>query len=521
MGVVYLGEDSKLNRKVAVKVLRKDKTSTEFPKLAARFMCEAKAAARLQNAPCIVKIHTIDKRKNGSPYIVIEYVEGTLLDEFIEKENPSIIWRLDKFQDILEAIACAHKEEVVHRDLKPANIMIAKSNLDKTGLVKIMDFGLALVDNNHTLTVLGQRMGSLSYSSPEQAVGEITDHRTDIYSLGVLLYRLLTGQLPFKAGNGFGLLNKICNEPAPSVQALNSGISNDLSNLVAKCLKKDPSERFESVHKLLDDSKACPERQGDAVNPNSDIIVEPAPDKAHDTHGHTYVENSTNERILEEDRCLIQEYIERPRGDIIEDFANAQVGDLFRFGCYPQGPSGEVEPIIWRVLKRDSDGLLVVAEQGLDCKKYNEKVAETTWADCTLRRWLNKEFLSEAFSSQERDLIKEIELSNNAGPSTADRIFLLTVDEAKSLFANDKDREVKPTAYAIKNGACDASDTGLEKWKGNTCWWLRSRGGDGGYFAACVSIDGYVNSSGGYVYVNCVPDSDGDVSVRPACLLAI
>ena len=158
------------------------------------------------------------------------------------------------------------------------------------------------------------------------------------------------------------------------MQALNSGISNDLSNLVAKCLKKDPSERFESVHKLLDDSKACPERQGDAVNPNSDIIVEPAPDKAHDTYGHTYVENSANERILEEDRCLIKEDIEHSGGDVIEYYANAQVGDRFRFGCYPQVPNGEVKPIVWRVLKRDSDGLLVIAEQGLDCKKYNEKV---------------------------------------------------------------------------------------------------------------------------------------------------
>lgn len=162
------------------------------------------------------------------------------------------------------------------------------------------------------------------------------------------------------------------------------------------------------------------------------------------------MENSTNERILEEDRCLIKEYIERPGGDIIEDYANAQVGDLFRFGCYPQGPSGEVEPIIWRVLKRDSDGLLVISEKGLDCKHYNKQCVSITWADCTLRRWLNGEFLEQAFSEQEQSLIKTKTIENNAGPATKDRIFLLSVGEVTSLFANGKDRTAKSTEYATK-----------------------------------------------------------------------
>ena len=208
-----------------------------------------------------------------------------------------------------------------------------------------------------------------------------------------------------------------------------------------------------------------------------------------------------------------------PTQAIAAVYASAQVGERFKFGCYPQGANGEVEPIVWRVLRRDSDGLLVIAEQGLDCKKYNEERAYITWADCTLRRWLNDEFFKEAFSSEEQSFIKTVNISNNAGPSTDDRIFLLSMDEARNLFANDRDRATKPTVYATKNGVYASGND--ERWKGNTWWWLRSRGDDGGYFAACVSIDGYVNSSGGYVYVNCVPDSDGDVSVRPVCLLAI
>ena len=191
-----------------------------------------------------------------------------------------------------------------------------------------------------------------------------------------------------------------------------------------------------------------------------------------------------------------------------KNYEHARVGELLTFGHYPQGPNDEVEPITWRVLKRDSDSLLVISEKGLDAKPYNEGFNDTTWADCTLRHWLNEEFFNRAFSEQEQSLIKTSNVSNNAGPSTADRIFLLSVDEVQSLFANCKDREAKLNAYAIKNGAWTPSD-GL--YAGNAWWWLRSRG-DCSYRAAYVIFHGVI-------YSDDVCTSDG--SVRPAFRLAI
>ena len=506
MGVVYLGKDQELGRFVAIKILH-----CNFETLIKRFELEGKAVASLDNSR-IVRIFHKDKVKlangNEKPYIIMEYVEGAPLSSYISidvlPDEKTMRWRLDKFQEILEAIQYAHENGVIHRDLKPKNIMI--SNSDQ---VKILDFGLALVNGEHIITENDDHTCSLSYASPEQVNGlKNTDKRSDIYSLGVVLYQLLTGSFPFE-GTREQVVFKIFNEPAPSVQALNSGISDELSAVVARCLEKEPDKRFQSVQELLDEFKVCPERQVDAISAGKGIVVKPVPGDD-GTYCTTSVGGSTSERILVEARRIIEEAFEHPDGDVIEAYVDKQVSDRFQFGHYPQGPNGEVEPITWRVLKRDSDGLLVIAEQGLDCKRYNEEYGKVTWADCTLRRWLNDEFFNEAFSSEEQSLIKTVDISNNAGPSTDDRIFLLSIDEAKSLFANDKDRAINPTIYALKNGVY--ASTSDNWWKWNTWWWLRSRGGNG-YRAANVGCDGDVC----YGYYVC----NFGGCVRPACLLAI
>ncbi|MBQ7501293.1 leucine-rich repeat domain-containing protein [bacterium] len=188
-------------------------------------------------------------------------------------------------------------------------------------------------------------------------------------------------------------------------------------------------------------------------------------------------------------------------------YANKRVGERFEFGRYPQGENGEVKPIKWRVLRRDSDALLVISEYGLDAKPYNEKFETITWSACTLRRWLNGEFLQKAFSAQEQSLIKVSSLPNNAGPSTDDCVFLLSINEAESLFANDSDRIIKSTAYAIKRG----TQTYCGVYAGNTWWWLRSRGSYDSN-AADVSADGYIDDDG----VN-----NASAAVRPAFRIAI
>ncbi len=186
-------------------------------------------------------------------------------------------------------------------------------------------------------------------------------------------------------------------------------------------------------------------------------------------------------------------------------YANKRVGECFDFGRYPQGANGEIEPITWRVLQRNADHLLVIAEQGLDCKPYNEEYCEVTWADCTLRRWLNSEFFDTAFNEQERKCILQTSIANNAGTNTDDRVFLLSVDEAERLFADNDSCCAEPTEYAVKNGV----------YTNNGCcwWWLRSRG-IGDCTAACVDADGSVNGVANGVDID-------DNAVRPAFKIAL
>lgn len=184
-------------------------------------------------------------------------------------------------------------------------------------------------------------------------------------------------------------------------------------------------------------------------------------------------------------------------------YADKQVGDRFEFGSYPQGANGEVKPITWRVLKRESDSLLVISELCLDAEPYNYGKMAVSWSKCTLRRWLNDEFLHKAFSSSEQALIRTSKLENNAGPATEDLVFLLSEDEAKSLIVNTDGSKAMPTAYAIESGA-DTYDS--YAW-----WWLRSRGSSDDS-AARVGSYGNINS----YYVN-----SASGSVRPAFRIAI
>ena len=184
-------------------------------------------------------------------------------------------------------------------------------------------------------------------------------------------------------------------------------------------------------------------------------------------------------------------------------YVNKEIGDRFEFGRYPQEANGEEKPITWRVLERDQSSLLVISESGLDSKPFNKEFVDITWADCTLRAWLNDEFINKAFCNRERSLIKTSKLVNNAGPSTEDLLFSLSEDEAGRLFSGDNDRICKSTAYAIKNGA--------DTYNYNAWWWLRSRCDDGGR-AAGVSTVGRI-SSGDVDY------SSG--CVRPALRLAL
>ncbi len=190
-------------------------------------------------------------------------------------------------------------------------------------------------------------------------------------------------------------------------------------------------------------------------------------------------------------------------------YADKQVGECLEFGRYRHGAKGEIEPITWRVLRREADHLLVTAVQGLECKRYNDKRCAVTWASCTLHRWLNFKFYGKAFNEQEYECILQTRIVNDDGQGTEDHIFLLSVDEASSLFANRIERSIKPTEYAV-----NYTEIYTDANNGCCCWWLRrSRGG---------SDEGapYVSSEGGIAGTGCLVDSYS-LAVRPALRLAL
>jgi serine/threonine protein kinase/Tol biopolymer transport system component len=239
MGVVYKAQDTKLDRMVALKFLPERLSNSEQDR--ARFLQEAKAASAL-NHPNICTIHGIEEH-NGQMFIVMELVEGQTLRE--KKSSTSYKQALDIGIQLAEGLAAAHEKGVVHRDIKPDNIMIRKD-----GIAQIMDFGLAKLRGVSRLTKEGSTVGTAGYMSPEQVQGLDADHRSDIFSLGVVLYELLTGQLPFLGVHEAALMYQIVNVEASPLSIVKEGIAPDLDAIILECLEKDKEERCQSAKEL-------------------------------------------------------------------------------------------------------------------------------------------------------------------------------------------------------------------------------------------------------------------------------
>jgi len=245
MGVVYKAQDTKLDRLVALKFLPPHLAASEQDK--ARFIQEAKAASAL-NHPNVCTIHDIQEH-DGQMFIVMEFVDGQTLRE--RKSSISFKQAIDFGIQIADGLAAAHEKGIVHRDIKPENIMIRKD-----GISQIMDFGLAKLRGNVSrLTKEGSTVGTAGYMSPEQVQGQDADHRSDIFSLGVLLYELFIGQLPFKGVHETALAYEIVNvDPAP-LSSIKPEIDPELNRIVLECLEKDPNERTQSVKQISIDLK--------------------------------------------------------------------------------------------------------------------------------------------------------------------------------------------------------------------------------------------------------------------------
>ena len=247
MGIVYKAEDTKLERPVALKFLAPH--AIEDPEHQARFLREAKAAARLDHQN-ICSVYEIGEAA-GRTFLAMAYLEGrTLKDKIAERPL-----KLDEVVDIAVQTALglksAHQKQIVHRDIKPANLMLTEE-----GLVKIMDFGLAQLAEGSKLTKTETILGTPAYMSPEQARREPTDHRTDVWSLGVVIYEMVTGRLPFRGERQEAVLYAIGHEDPEPITALRAGLPMELDSIVGKALAKKPDERYQHVEEMIVDLRA-------------------------------------------------------------------------------------------------------------------------------------------------------------------------------------------------------------------------------------------------------------------------
>lgn len=256
MGVVYKARDLHLDRFVAIKILPPEKVLD--PERRRRFIIEAKAASAL-NHPGIVVIHDIDE-SDGVHFIAMEYIAGQTLQSVIRERRLRITQSLDYAIQIADALATAHSAGVVHRDLKPSNVMITEEEL-----VKVLDFGLAKLTGAHEPpgatdeeitrsfernTEAGVVLGTLAYMSPEQARGEELDHRTDIFSLGIVLYHMVAGELPFRGPHIASILEKILYSPIPALKAVHTEVPDSLEEAIARATAKNPKARFQSMQEM-------------------------------------------------------------------------------------------------------------------------------------------------------------------------------------------------------------------------------------------------------------------------------
>ncbi len=249
MANVYLARDTILDRKVAVKVLRGDLAGDE--KFVRRFQREALSASSLSH-PNIVEIYDVGEDE-GYFYIVMEYIEGKTLKQLIKKRGVlSLPEAIDIMLQLLDALASAHDSYIIHRDIKPQNIMIKES-----GLVKITDFGIAMALNSAQLTQTNSVMGSVHYLPPEQASGKGSTIRSDIYSLGILMFEMLTGKVPFKGDSAVEIALKHMKEPLPNPKELNPVIPVSVENIILKATAKNPKNRYKDVREMKEDIKTC------------------------------------------------------------------------------------------------------------------------------------------------------------------------------------------------------------------------------------------------------------------------
>ena len=259
MAMVYQAKDQVLNRYIAVKILRDEfTTDQEFIK---RFEVEAQAAASITH-PNIVSVYDVGREENLY-YIVMELIQGKTLKEIIIEEEGPLPWKwsVNIAIQIASALEVAHKNSIVHRDIKPHNIIITED-----GIAKVTDFGIAKAVSNSTITAFGTTIGSVHYFSPEHARGGYTDAKSDLYSLGVVMYEMLTGKVPFDADTPVSVALKHMQEEPENPSKLNENIPQAVNDIILKAMRKDTNLRYQNATEMLNDLKKA------LKNPDGDFV---------------------------------------------------------------------------------------------------------------------------------------------------------------------------------------------------------------------------------------------------------
>lgn len=258
MAIVYKGLDILLHRHVAVKVLRQQYVHDE--EFIQRFRREAQAAASLSHSN-VVSIYDVGQEEDVH-YIVMEYIEGTTLNELIKEKAPLQVEEAVHIAgQICDALDHAHHNQIIHRDIKPHNILIGKN-----GRVKVTDFGIARAVTSSTITQTGSVVGSVHYFSPEHAKGTFTGEQSDLYSLGIVMYQMLTGRLPFLGESPISVALKHLQEEVEDPRKVNPLIPQSVENIILKAMRKNPAERYRSAKQMLEDLDSClqPHRRNEA-----------------------------------------------------------------------------------------------------------------------------------------------------------------------------------------------------------------------------------------------------------------
>ena len=284
MAVVYRALDTKLDRYVALKILREELAADE--EFARRFPIEAMAAAALSH-PNIVSIYDYGQDQDVY-YIVLEYVGGSNLKDLIHHHAPfDNEATLGMALQIADGLAAAHRAEIIHRDIKPQNILVTTNSN-----AKVADFGIARVVKSGTITA-SESMGSAQYFSPEQARGGYVDHKTDIYSLGITMYEMATGQLPFDGDNVVTVALKHINDPLPDMMEINPKISESVRRIILKATEKSPAKRYQDIEEMAEDlNQALTDASGSFVLPLEDTYQgqhgKPAPQQGRQGYDDDY-----------------------------------------------------------------------------------------------------------------------------------------------------------------------------------------------------------------------------------------